>query len=125
MKKIFLFATTLTLMTGISKAAKNEAPAATNASTTNNKATVPAVSSAVSMAEMIKENQYLKLALLKANSENESLSNQLGFTQNMYFATTALYEVELKKQDEKAKDEATYTWLMNNVLTTLAALPKS
>ena len=125
MKKFFLFAITLTLMTGISMAAKNEAPAATNASTITNKATAPVASSTVSMADLLKENQNLKLALAKANTENENLANQVNFAQNMYFATTALYEVELKKQDEKAKDQATYAWLMHNVLTTLNALPEN
>lgn len=125
MKKIFLFAITLTLMTGMSMAAKTEAPATTNASTTNNKATAPAASSTVSMAEIIKENQNLKLALLKVNADNENLANQLSFAQNMYFATTALYEVELKKQDEKAKDQAAYAWMMHSVLTTLNALPEN
>ncbi len=125
MKKFFLFAITLTLMTGISKAAKTEAPAATNASTTNNKATAPAVSSAVSMAELLKENQNLKLALQKTNTENENLAHQVNFAQNMYFATTSLYEVELTKQEEKAKDQATYAWLMHNVIVTLNNLPKN
>lgn len=125
MKKIFLFAFTLTLMTGMSKAAKNEVPATTKASATDNKATAPAVSSAVSMAEIMKENQALKVALVKVNTENENLNNQVSFTHNMYFTTTALYELELKAQAEKAKDQASYAWMMHNVLVALNTLPKA
>ena len=123
MKKIFTFATALILMSSISKAAKNDIDLKpTTTTSVDNKATMPAVATAttsVSMAELIKENQQLKLALQKANNEKEALAGQVDYQHNMHYTTVSLYEAQLQKKDEEAKNESGFAWMMHNVILKL------
>ena len=123
MKKIFSLATALILMAGVSKAAKNDidVKAATTVSA-DNKASIPVVATAttsVSMADLIKENQQLKLALQKANAEKEALAGQIDYQHNMHFTTVSLYEAQLQKKEEDAKDQSGFAWMMHNVILKL------
>ena len=123
MKQIFSLATALILMGGISKAAKNDIdlkPATT--ASTDNKAITPAVATAttsVSMADLMKENQQLKLALQKANAEKEALASQVDYQHNMHYTTVSLYEAQLQKKEEDAKYQSGFAWMMHNVIVTL------
>ncbi len=123
MKKIFTFATALILIIGVSKAAKNDIdlkPATT--ASNDNKTTVPAVaiaSTSVTMADLMKENQQLKLALQKANAEKEALASQVDYQHNMHYTTVSLYEAQLQKKEEDAKDQSGFAWMMHNVILKL------
>ena len=127
MKKILVLATVLITMGGVSKAAKNEIdlkPATT--ASVDNKATAPAVvtsatsATSVTMAELVKENQQLKLALQKANNEKEALAGQVDYQHNMHFTTVSLYEAQLQKKEEEAKNESGFAWMMHNVILKLS-----
>ena len=124
MKKIFLLATVLMTMGGVSKAAKNDvdSKSATTVSV-DNKATAPAVATtatSVTMVELVKENQQLKLALQKANNEKEALAEQANYQHNMHFTTVSLYEAQLQKKEEEAKNESGFAWMMHNVILKLS-----
>ena len=124
MKKIFLLATVLMTMGGVSKAAKNDIDSkpATTVSVDNN-ASAPAVATtatSVNVADLMKENQQLKLALQKANNENETLAGQVDYQHNMHFTTVSLYEAQLQKKEEEAKNESGFAWMMHNVILKLS-----
>ena len=129
MKKIFTFATALILMSSASKAAKNDVdlkPATTTS--TDNKAITPAVATAstsVTMADLMKENQQLKLALQKANTEKEALAGQVDYQHNMHYTTVSLYEAQLQKKEEEAKDQSGFAWMMHNVILKLSNVVNS
>lgn len=120
MKKIFLVATTLMMISGISKAAKNDIDVkASNTPSAENKATTPAIATTVSLTDLMKENQQLKLALAKVTSEKEALASQVDYQHNMHFATVSLYEAQLQNKDEDAKNQSGFAWMMHTVIVKL------
>ena len=122
MKKILVLATVLITMGGVSKAAKNEIDLkpATTASIDNKAITTATSATSVTMAELVKENQQLKLALQKANNEKETLAGQVDYQHNMHFTTVSLYEAQLQKKEEEAKNESGFAWMMHNVILKLS-----
>jgi hypothetical protein len=125
MKRIFTLATALIMLSGVSKAAKNNIDAntsATNTTSTENKATpvMVSASTSVSMADLVKENQQLKMALVKVTAEKEGLENKADFQHNMHYTTVGLYEAQLKKKDEDATNQNAFAWMMHNVILNLS-----
>ena len=118
MKKILVLATVLITMGGVSKAAKNEIDL--KSATTPAVVTSATTATSVNTVELMKENQQLKLALQKANDEKEVLAGQVDYQHNMHFTTVSLYEAQLQKKDEEAKNESGFAWMMHNVILKLS-----
>ena len=118
MKKIFVLATVLVTMGGVSKAAKNEIDL--KSATAPTVVTSATTATSVNVVELMKENQQLKLALQKANNEKETLAGQVDYQHNMHFTTVSLYEAQLQKKEEEAKNESGFAWMMHNVILKLS-----
>lgn len=115
MKKIFVLASAFCLLSAATNAAEKDLDAKAS-NTTNNTAT------AVSMADVMKENQLLKFALLQSAEEKETLQEQAGFAKVMHAATTSLYELQMQQKQETTTINADYAWMMHNVILNLNAL---
>jgi hypothetical protein len=124
MKKIIVLAIALIMISSASQAAKKnlDVKAKQEAFVESTSPAAPATATAVSMAELLKENQLLKSALLKSDEEKEALAQRLDYSQNMYFATVGLYENRLQKQQDDAKQQASYTWMMHQAILSLNAI---